>query len=151
MAVAITGVEQAKSLVGQRLGHSKWVEITQRRIDLFAEATGDLQWIHLDVERAKSGPFGSTIAHGYLTLSLAPELLHDIVRVESFSMGLNYGLNKVRFPSPVPVGSRVRLVADVIEVVGVTGGIQLTYRLTLEVEGTDKPACVAEALYRLII
>jgi acyl dehydratase len=151
MTITIAGAEEAHSYIGQRLGHSEWVEISQRKIDLFAEATGDFQWIHVDPTRAKSGPFGSTVAHGYLTLSLAPALLHDVVRVEGFSMGVNYGLNKVRFPSPVPVGSCVRLVADLLDVVDVDGGIQLAYRLAIEVQGSDKPACVAEAIYRLIL
>ena len=149
MAVTIAGVEDAKACIGQDLGRSEWIEITQHRIDLFAEATGDFQWIHVDATRAQQGPFGSTIAHGYLTLSLAPALLRDVVHVEGFSMGVNYGLNKVRFPSPVRVGSSVRLGAHLLDVVDLDDGIQLSYRLTLEVEGSDKPACVAEALYRL--
>jgi acyl dehydratase len=151
MARTINGVDELKSLVGENLGTSDWLEITQDRVNLFAEATGDHQWIHVDPERAKDGPFGGTIAHGYLTMSLGPVLLPQVVTVTGFSMALNYGLNKLRFPAPVPVGSKVRLSAELIDVEDVAGGVQVTYRLTFEVDGQDKPACVAEAVYRWLL
>ena len=134
--------------VGDEFGPSSWVEVPQERIDAFAEATGDHQWIHVDVERAKEGPFGGTIAHGYLTLSLLPMLLGQTVKVSGFSMGINYGLNKLRFPSPVPVGSKLRVGAKLATLEDVTGGVQLTYECTFEVEGNEKPAAVAEVLTR---
>jgi acyl dehydratase len=151
MARTINGVDELRSLVGQHLGTSDWIEIDQARVDLFADATGDHQWIHVDPERAKDGPFGGTIAHGYLTMSLGPVLLPQVVVVTGFSMALNYGLNKLRFPSPVPVGSKLRLGAELLGVEDVAGGVQTTYRLTFEVEGQEKPACVAEALYRWLV
>jgi acyl dehydratase len=117
-------------------------------VNIFAEATGDHQWIHIDVERAKAGPFGGPIAHGYLTLSLAPVLLAGVLRVDGVAMGVNYGANKVRFPSPVPVGSNVRLGAKLLGVEDVTGGKQVTIEATFEVEGAAKPSCVAELLFR---
>ena len=150
-ARTLNGIDEIKAAVGEHLGYSDWMEITQERVNLFAEATGDHQWIHTDPEKAKDGPFGGTIAHGYLTSSLGPVLLPQIVMLTGFSMALNYGLNKVRFPSPVPVGSKLRLGAELIEVEDVKGGIQTTYRLTYEVDGADKPACVAEALYRWLV
>jgi acyl dehydratase len=136
-------------LIGTHLGHSTGHQVTQERVDLFADATGDHQWIHVDPERAAAGPFGGTIAHGYLTLSLGPVLLHDIVTWENIRMGVNYGLNKVRFPSPVPVGATLRLGAVLVgaEQLG-DGGVQATLELTFEVEGSPKPACVAELLLR---
>ena len=148
MATTINGIEELKGRAGDHLGYSDWHEVTQEQVNLFADATGDHQWIHVDVERAKQGPFGGPIAHGYLTLSLAPVLIGEIVRVEGISMGVNYGCNKVRFPSPVPVGSKVRLGASLVSVEDVAGGAQATVALTFEVEGKDKPACVAEAVYR---
>ena len=151
MARTINGVDELKALVGQNVGSSDWMEITQDRVNLFAEATGDHQWIHVDPEKAKDGPFGGTIAHGYLTMSLGPVLLPQIVTVTGFSMALNYGLNKLRFPAPVPVGSKVRLSAELLDVEDVAGGVQVTYRLTFEVDGQDKPACVAEAVYRWLL
>jgi acyl dehydratase len=151
MARTINGIDELKAAVGEELGTSDWMEITQDRVDTFAEATGDHQWIHVDPERAKSGPFGGTIAHGYLTMSLGPVLLPQVVTVTGFSMALNYGLNKLRFPSPVPVGSKLRLSAKLLEVEDVKGGVQSTYGLTFEVDGSDKPACVAEALYRWLV
>jgi acyl dehydratase len=151
MARTINGADELKSLVGQHLGTSDWIEIDQERVNLFADATGDHQWIHVDPERAKDGPFGGTIAHGYLTMSLGPVLLPQVVVVTGFSMALNYGLNKLRFPSPVPVGSKLRLGAELLGVEDVAGGVQSTYRLTFEVEGQEKPACVAEALYRWLV
>ena len=148
MATIISGIDEMKASAGQHLGWSDWHEITQQRVNLFADATDDHQWIHVDVERAKAGPFGGPIAHGYLTLSLAVPLLGEILRVEGVSMGVNYGLNKLRFPSPVPVGSRIRMGATVVDVQEIAGGAQATLGLTFEVEGKDKPACVAEAIYR---
>ncbi|MFF5567470.1 MaoC family dehydratase [Streptomyces sp. NPDC012623] len=134
--------------VGVRLGHSGWLEIDQKRIDLFAEATGDEQWIHVDPERAAAGPFGTTIAHGYLTLSLLPVLMPEVLRVENVRMAVNYGTNKVRFPSPVPVGSRLRASAVLQDAVEAGGGVQVTALVTVEREGGEKPACVAESVSR---
>jgi len=124
------------------------VEITQEQVNLFADATGDHQWIHIDVERAKAGPFGGPIAHGYLTLSLGPSLYSQIVEISGFSMGVNYGTNKVRFPSPVPVGSRLRLGARLLSVDDIAGGVQASVEFTFEVEGASKPSCVAEVVFR---
>jgi len=145
----IGSFEDLTPLIGTHLGHSGGHQVTQARVDLFAEATGDHQWIHVDPERAAAGPFGGTIAHGYLTLSLGPVLLHDIITWENIRMGVNYGLNKVRFPSPVPVGATLRLGAVLVgaEQLG-DGGVQATLELTFEVEGSPKPACVAELLLR---
>jgi acyl dehydratase len=141
-------IDQFKNKVGEHLGYTDWHRVTQEQINLFADATGDHQWIHVDPERAKSGPFGTAIAHGYLTLSLAPVLLSSMMTVEGTSMGVNYGCNKVRFPAPVPVDSNLRLGATVVEVEEVKGGIQLTLDLTMEVEGASKPSCVAQVVYR---
>ena len=147
--VTITAPGDLAGHVGQHLGHSEYVDITQERVNLFADATGDHQWIHVDVERAKAGPFGGPIAHGYLTLSLGPVLLHDVLQWRNTRMGVNYGLNKVRFPAPVPVGSRVRLGATLKESEDLgSGGVQVTLETTFEIEGTDKPACVAELVLR---
>ncbi len=133
---------------GKDLGHTEWVEITQQRIDQFADATGDHQWIHVDPERAKSGPFGATIAHGYLTLALANLFLPELVEVRNTSMGVNYGCNKVRFPAPVKVGSRLRGVGKVLAVEPVKGGVQSIVQITIEIEGGDRPACVVETISR---
>jgi acyl dehydratase len=133
--------------VGDVFGPSTWVEVTQDRIDAFAEATGDHQWIHVDPERAKEGPFGSTIAHGYLTLSLIPAASFEVVPQRG-SMGINYGTNRVRFPAPVPVGSRVRTSFEVKEIEEVAGGVQTTMTATVEREGGDKPVCVADVVSR---
>ena len=130
------------------LGTSEWFEVTQERIDQFAEATGDHQWIHVDVERAKSGPFGTTIAHGFLTLSFVAKDLPQLMTVNNVSMGINYGLNRVRFLSPVPAGSRLRLNGELSEVTEVAGGVQVVVTVTIELEGSDKPACVAETISR---
>jgi acyl dehydratase len=135
-------------LIDQHLGFSEYLDITQERINLFAEATGDHQWIHVDPERAKSGPFGTAIAHGYLTLSLVPVFLGEVVVVERVSMGINYGCNKVRFPAPVPVGSNLRLGVSVAEVEPVNDGVQVVMDMTLETEGSTKPSCVAQVVYR---
>ncbi|MBM3828433.1 MAG: MaoC family dehydratase [Actinobacteria bacterium] len=144
----ITGIEGLKSAVGEHLGYSEYMEITQERVNQFADATGDHQWIHVDVDRAKSGPFGGPIAHGYLTLSLGPALYPKVVRIDGFSMGVNYGTNKIRFPSPVPVGARLRLGVKLLEVEEIAGGVQTTMEFTFECEGAPKPSCVAEIIFR---
>ncbi|HKA05385.1 MAG TPA: MaoC family dehydratase [Acidimicrobiales bacterium] len=148
MTTIIDGIDGLKASVGQHLGYSDWVEITQDQVNQFADATGDHQWIHVDVERAKAGPFGGPIAHGYLTLALGPGLLPTIIEVRGISMGVNYGANKIRFPAPVPVGSKLRLGARLLAVDDVAGGVQGTVELTFEVDGASKPSCVAEVLYR---
>jgi len=148
MTTTIDGINGLEKLVGEHLGYSEWHQVTQEQVNLFADATGDHQWIHVDVERAKAGPFGGPIAHGYLTLSLAPTLLTEIMRVDGVSMGINYGLNKLRFPSPVPVGSKVRAGATLANVEPVSGGVQVTLNTTFEIEGGSKPVCVAEILFR---
>ncbi len=133
--------------VGDVYGPSSWIEVTQERINGFAEATGDHQWIHVDPERAKDGPFGGTIAHGYLTLSLLPAASYEVVPRQG-GMGINYGLNKLRFPAPVPVDSRLRATFEVIELDEQDWGGQATMRATVEREGGDKPVCVAETIFR---
>ncbi|MEU3188501.1 MaoC family dehydratase [Streptomyces sp. NPDC006923] len=144
-----TSAEELRAGVGEQLGHSDWLDIDQKRIDLFADATGDHQWIHVDPARAATGPFGATIAHGYLTLSLLPVLVPQVLRVENAKMGINYGANKVRFPSPVPVGSRLRASVVLKEVTEAgEGGVQITALVTVEREGGAKPVCVAESLIR---
>ena len=145
----ITGIEELKKAEGETLGTSAWHEVTQSDIDAFADATGDHQWIHVDPERAKDTPFGGTIAHGYYTLSLAPRLSEEIFAVEGVAFGVNYGLNKVRFPAPLPVGGKVRMTAKVADVEDIQGGAQLTLELTFEHEGSEKPVCVAESLARV--
>ncbi|HEV2635978.1 MAG TPA: MaoC family dehydratase [Actinocrinis sp.] len=142
-------LDQLRDAVGSELGVSQWLLVDQARVDRFAEATGDRQWIHTDPERAKDGPFGTTIAHGFLTLSLLPALGEGLIQVEGVKMSVNYGLNKVRFPAPVPVGSRVRGRTVLQEVADVPGGVQLITRVTVECEGVEKPVCVAEAVSRL--
>ncbi|GAB3360413.1 MaoC family dehydratase [Modestobacter lapidis] len=147
--ITVDGVEGVKSLVGKDLGTSDWIEITQEKVDLFADATGDHQWIHVDPERAKKeSPFGGPIAHGYLTLSLTPLFLPQLMNFTGFSMGVNYGTEKVRFPSPVPVGSKLRAGAVIDEVTEIKGGVQMQCTLTFEVEGGSKPACVATIVVR---
>ncbi|MET8872041.1 MaoC family dehydratase [Nocardia sp. NPDC004604] len=144
------GIGELEQAVGTHLGYSEWHTVTQEQIDLFAAATGDHQWIHVDPERAAQGPFGTTIAHGYLTLSLLPVLVSQVYRVDGLKMGINYGCNKVRFPSPVPSGSRVRAGVELAEIKPTNAGVQVTARVTIEREGGDKPACVAEALSVLV-
>ena len=145
----VDGIEGVQGLVGQHLGYSEWVEITQEQVDQFAEATGDHQWIHTDPERAaKESPFGGPIAHGYLTLSLLPMLMPQIVEITGFRMGVNYGTEKVRFPSPVPVGSRVRAGATLESATSFDGGIQMQITVTVEIDGGSKPAMVATSLSR---
>ncbi|MFE2184425.1 MaoC family dehydratase [Streptomyces sp. NPDC059455] len=146
-----TSPDELRSAVGEELGPSDWLEIDQKRIDLFADATGDHQWIHVDPEQAAAGPFGTTIAHGYLTLSLLPSFTPQLLRVEGVRMGINYGVNKVRFPSPVPVGSRLRATGRIVEVTEVKDGLQMTLTVTLEREGGNKPVCVAESIVRYYV
>jgi acyl dehydratase len=148
MATVVNGLDELKSKVGEVLGTSEPVTITQEQVNLFADATGDHQWIHVDVERAKAGPFGGPIAHGYLTLSLAPMLMEQVLTLKGVAMGVNYGCNKVRFPSPVPVGATLAMTARLLEVEDVAGGAQYIVELTFQVDGASKPSCVAECIYR---
>ncbi|ODT98377.1 MAG: dehydratase [Pseudonocardia sp. SCN 72-86] len=142
------GVDELRKAVGETIGESGWFTVDQSRIDGFADATDDHQWIHVDVDKAAKGPFGSTIAHGFLTLSLLPSLLKDVYSIEGTKMGINYGLNRVRFTSPVPVGSKVRGVVELADVSDVAGGVQITTKVTVEIEGAERPALVAEWLTR---
>ena len=144
------GLDEVRAAVGRELGTSDWLEITQERVNQFADATGDHQWIHVDPVRAAAGPFGGPIAHGYLTLSLSNALLPEIVEVQGVSMGVNYGVGKVRFPAPVPVGSRIRASATLNSVEEVDGGVQTTMLITVEIEGGTKPACVIESISRYL-
>ena len=148
MTRTIEGIAGLKELVGEHLGYSPYTTITQEQVQQFAEATGDHQWIHIDVERATAGPFGGPIAHGYLTLSLGPMLSPQIFTVSGISMGVNYGADKIRFPAPVPVGSNVRLGATLKSVDDVAGGAQVTMEFVFEVEDASKPSCVAEVIFR---
>lgn len=149
--MAFRCVDELRKAVGTTLGHTDWMEIDQTRIDTFAEATGDHQWIHVDPPRAAAGPFGSTVAHGYLTLSLLPALVGDLASVEGSRMGVNYGLDRVRFPAPVPVGSRVRASVALRDVIDIEGGVQVTAEVTVEREGGGKPVCVAETISRVYL
>ncbi len=133
-------------LVGQRLGTSDWIEITQDQVDRFADATGDKQWIHTDPQRAANGPFGGTIAHGYLTLSLAPVVIAQVLEIRELTAALNYGLNKVRFPAPLPVGALMRAVVTVMSAQQKTSGVESVFTLTYEIDGQDRPACVADVI-----
>lgn len=142
--------DELKQAVGHDLGQTGWLQIDQQRINLFADATDDHQWIHVDVEKAKDGPFGAPIAHGYLTLSLVNHFLPDLMAVPSAKMGINYGCNKVRFPSPVPVDSKIRASGQITEVDDVAGGVQVVVRVTVEVEGGSKPACIADTVSRFL-
>ena len=150
MAVTVLqGLDELRAVVGRHLGYSDWLEIDQERVDRFADATGDHQWIHVDVERAtRDSPFGGPIAHGYLTLSLSNLFLPQIVEVRGISLGVNYGTGRVRFPTPVPVGARVRGGAELVSCDDIPGGVQTTMRITIEVDGADKPACVIDSLSR---
>ncbi|MET9759104.1 MaoC family dehydratase [Streptomyces sp. NPDC006372] len=148
MSITVNGLDELRKLAGGDLGTSEWIEVTQERIDTFADATGDHQWIHVDPEKAEQGPFGAPIAHGYLTLSLFIPLFTELLDVQGVTTKVNYGLNKVRFPSPVKVGSRIRLVAKLAEVEDVPGGVQITVDGTIEVEGAGKPAAVLQSLSR---
>jgi acyl dehydratase len=149
MTVTVTGLDELKGMAGGDLGHTGWLEISQDRVDAFADATNDHQWIHVDRERAAAGPFGGTIAHGFLTLSLIIPLFGELLTVSGVSMEINYGLNKVRFPAPVPVGSKIRLAGTLgaIEDAGVNA-VQVVVDFTMEIEGGGKPACVAQGVYR---
>ena len=146
--MTFASVDALRDAIGKDLGYSDWVTIDQARINQFADATGDHQWIHVDPERAAQGPFKTTIAHGYLTLSLLPVLTAGLVRVDGVRMGVNYGVNKVRFPAPVPVDARVRARVEIVSVEDVGGGVQVTSRVTIERDGGDKPVCVAESVAR---
>lgn len=148
MTRMIEGIAGLKELVGEHLGYSPYTTVTQDQVQQFAEATGDHQWIHIDVERATAGPFGGPIAHGYLTLSLGPMLSPQVFGVSGISMGVNYGAGKIRFPSPVPVGSNVRLGVTLQSVDDVAGGAQVTMVFVFEIEDATKPSCVAEVIFR---
>jgi acyl dehydratase len=145
----MTGPDEVKAHVGQEIGVSEWYEVTQAEIDAFAEVTGDHQWIHTDPARAAQTPFGGTIAHGLYTLSLGPRFSYEVMDMQGFAFGVNYGYGKVRFPAPLPVGSKVRMRAVLTNVDDVPGGIQITVTQTFEREGEEKPVCVAESLARL--
>jgi len=148
LPTTIHGVDELERMVGAHLGYSDYLVIDQERIDRFADATGDHQWIHVDSVRAAEGPFGTTIAHGYLTLSLVPMLLSQVLHVEGVAHGVNYGCNRVRFPSPVPVGAEVRAGASLESVEAVPGGVQVVLDVTVEVRGAAKPACAAQVVFR---
>ena len=148
MTVIISNLDEFQELVGRHLGFSEYLTVSQETINLFADATGDHQWIHVDPERAASGPFGAAIAHGYLTLSLIPALIGQIFLVENLTFGVNYGCNKVRFAAPVPAGSRIRLGVTVASVEEIADGVQVVLDSILEVEDTEKPSCVAQVVYR---
>lgn len=145
------GLDELRALAGTDLGPSTWHEIDQDRVNAFADATSDHQWIHVDPERARSGPFGGTIAHGYLSLALVIPLWTELLEIDGIGMAVNYGLNRLRFPAPVPVGSAVRLRAHVASVEDVRDGVQLTVEFTVEIRGAEKPALVAEAIYRYYV
>ena len=145
----ITGLAELTEYEGKELGTSDWHEVTQKDIDQFADVTGDHQWIHVDPERAKETPFGGTIAHGYYTLSLAPRFSEQILKLEGFAFAVNYGLNKVRFPAPVPIPSKVRASPKVKEITDIPGGAQCVFEISFEREGTEKPVCVAESVVRV--
>jgi acyl dehydratase len=147
--LTLSGIDEVKAHVGEELGVSDWHEVTQEDINTFADVTGDHQFIHVDVEKAKETPFGGTIAHGYFTLSLLPKFSYSLYSFDGFAFGLNYGLNKVRFPAPLPVGQKVRMRAELVDVQDVAGGVQITTKATFETENGDKPVCVAESLARL--
>ncbi|GAA3896423.1 MaoC family dehydratase [Streptomyces lacrimifluminis] len=148
MSITVNGIDELKKLAGSDLGTSEWIEVTQERINTFADATGDHQWIHVDPEKAAEGPFGAPIAHGYLTLSLFIPLFTELLDVQGVTTKVNYGLNKVRFPSPVKVGSKIRLVGRLADVEEVPGGVQITVDGTIEIEGAPKPAAVLQSLSR---
>ncbi|HEY6354916.1 MAG TPA: MaoC family dehydratase [Burkholderiaceae bacterium] len=146
--IHVANLSSMQQRVGEELAVGDWVTVDQPMIDKFAEATGDHQWIHIDVERAKTGPFGTTIAHGFLTLSLLPRLAESAIKIDDVRMGVNYGLNRVRFPAPVPSGSRIRARMKLLSYEPIDGGAQLVMEVTMEREGGDKPVCVAESLAR---
>jgi acyl dehydratase len=144
----LTGLDEIRATVGEHLGYSDYQTVTQDQIDIFAKLTGDDQWIHVDTDRAAQGPYGGTIAHGLLTLSLGPKLARTIYRIDGMKMGVNYGYDKIRFPSPVPVDSKIRLGARLLSVAEMSGGVQVGLEFVWEVEGAAKPACVARMLLR---
>jgi acyl dehydratase len=148
MSAVVVDLDELRAKVGSHLGYSSWHTVTQEEINLFADATGDHQWIHVDPQRAKAGPFGTTIAHGYFTLSLGPVLLGEILSVQGVGFAVNYGINRARFPAPVPAGSRLRLGATLESLEDVSGGSQATLKCTFEVEGSAKPSCVADVVFR---
>lgn len=148
MTVQINGVDQLNQYRGKKLGYSAWHKVTQEQINKFADATGDHQWIHIDQEAAKQGPFGTTIAHGYLTLSLLPMLLPEVIEVENVGMAVNYGINKLRFPAPVPSNSEVRLSASISEVDKFEGGVQVEMEVAIETRDNQKPSLVGQILFR---
>lgn len=149
MGLVFRSPSEAVAAVGSALGASPWIEIDQERIDRFAKATGDFQWIHVDPVRAKDGPFGRTVAHGYLTFSLINMVLPDLIRAEGMTMGINYGADRLRFPAPVPVGSRIRAVGELVKADLLDGNaVQTTVRITMEIEGQAKPGCVADIIGR---
>ena len=148
MTTHVNSIEELTALVGTHLGYSEYRTLTQEQVNLFADATGDHQWIHVDPERAKTGPFGGPIAHGFLTLSLIPVLLGGVMKVDGVAMGVNYGTNKVRFTSPVPVGSEIRAGATLAAVDEVAGGVQVALDVVGEVKGAPKPSCVAQVVFR---
>lgn len=149
MGLVFSSPQEAVAATGLDLGHSDWLDIDQARIDTFARATGDFQWIHVDPVKAKDGPFGKTVAHGYLTFSLINNFLPDLFRAEGMKMGINYGADRVRFPAPVPVGSRVRAAGTLVKAEAMEGNaVQTTVRVTMEIEGSAKPGCVADILGR---
>ncbi|WP_329569338.1 MaoC family dehydratase [Streptomyces sp. NBC_01361] len=151
MGITVNGLDELKKLAGSDLGSSEWTAVTQERIGTFADATDDHQWIHTDPERAKDGPFGAPVAHGYLTLSLFIPMFTELLDVEGVTTKVNYGLNKVRFPAPVPAGSRIRLAARLAGVEDVPGGVQITVDGTVEIEGAAKPACVLQSVSRFYV
>ena len=151
MATHVNNIDELAPLVGTHLGYSDYYTVTQEQVNLFADATNDHQWIHVDPERAKSGPFGQAIAHGYLTLSLIPELLSGVIKVDGVAMGVNYGTNKVRFTSPVPVGAQIRAGATLAAVDPIPGGAQVALDVVVEVKDAPKPSCVAQVVYRYYV
>ncbi|MFI6096309.1 MaoC family dehydratase [Lentzea sp. NPDC051213] len=149
MTTAVQGLDELRALAGTDLGYTDWLQVDQERVNTFADATDDHQWIHVDPARAAAGPFGGTIAHGYLTLSLLIPLFGDLLAIGGVRMSVNYGLEKVRFPAPVPVGAKIRLKGQVVSADEVAGnGVQMVVDFTVEIEGSEKPACVARAVYR---
>jgi acyl dehydratase len=148
MPTIVDDLKKFHELVGTQIGYSEWQTITQERVNIFADATDDHQWIHVDPEAAKAGPFGGPIGHGYLTLSLAPVLLQKVLEIPGMTYGINYGANKVRFPSPVPVGSELRMGVTVASAEDVGGGVQVVFDLVFEMKDAPKPACVAQVVYR---
>jgi acyl dehydratase len=148
LTIIVDGFDGLKARIGQHLGYSDWLEVTQDRINMFADATSDHQWIHVDVERAKSGPFGGPIAHGYLTLSLVIPLWTEVLEVRGITMGVNYGLNRVRFPAPLPAGAKIRLGATLAALTEVPGGVEALVDAFIESDAGPKPVCVAQVVYR---